>query len=213
MPSSIADLRREYARATLDERQVAPEPFAMFSAWFAEALAAEVPEPNAMTLATATAEGLPSARVVLLKGIDPRGFVFFTDYRSRKAKELAANPNAALCFFWQELERQVRVVGRVERISAGETDAYFQSRPVGSRLGAWASEQSRALVSRAELEERLREVEVRYPDGRVPTPPHWGGYRLSPVEVEFWQGRASRLHDRVRYLMHGTEWRIERLSP
>jgi pyridoxamine 5'-phosphate oxidase len=213
MPSSIADLRREYARATLDERQVAADPFTMFSSWFAEALAAEVPEPNAMTLATATAEGLPSARVVLLKGIDPRGFVFFTDYRSRKAKELAANPNAALCFFWQELERQVRIVGRVERISAEETDAYFQSRPVGSRLGAWASEQSRALVSRAELEERLREVQMRYPDGQVPTPPHWGGFRLSPVEVEFWQGRASRLHDRVRYLRHDAAWRIERLSP
>ncbi|HLS48075.1 MAG TPA: pyridoxamine 5'-phosphate oxidase [Gemmatimonadales bacterium] len=213
MHSPLADLRREYARASLDERDMAADPHRMFSRWFDQAVEAGVPEPNAMTLATAAADGTPSARIVLLKGLDERGFVFFTDYRSRKASELEANPRAALVFRWQELERQVRVVGEVLRVSAEESAAYFRTRPVGSRIGAWASEQSRELVSRDELEARVREVQARYPDGEIPAPPHWGGFRIAPIEVEFWQGRENRLHDRLRYRRTGGEWKMERLWP
>ena len=192
---------------------MAADPHRMFSRWFDQAVEAGVPEPNAMTLATAAADGTPSARIVLLKGLDERGFVFFTDYRSRKASELEANPRAALVFRWQELERQVRVVGEVLRVSAEESAAYFRTRPVGSRIGAWASEQSRELVSRDELEARVREVQARYPDGEIPAPPHWGGFRIAPIEVEFWQGRENRLHDRLRYRRTGGEWKMERLWP
>ena len=213
MPPSIADLRREYALARLDERDAAPDPFAMFARWFAEAQAADVAEPNAMTLATATADGAHSARMVLLKGVDERGFVFFTDYRSRKAAELEANPRAALVFHWVEVERQVRVAGTTSRVSREETEAYFLSRPLGSRLGAWASEQSSVIADRAELDARLREVERRFSGGEVPAPPHWGGYRLDPATVEFWQGRSSRLHDRIRYSRRGGAWVVERLAP
>ncbi len=213
MPPSIADLRREYALARLDERDAAPDPITMFARWFAEAQAADVAEPNAMTLATATADGAPSARMVLLKGVDEHGFVFFTDYRSGKAAELEANPRAALVFHWVELERQVRVAAPTSRVSREETEAYFRSRPLGSRLGAWASEQSSVIADRAELDARLREVERRFPGGEVPAPPHWGGYRLDPATVEFWQGRASRLHDRIRYSRRGGAWVVERLAP
>lgn len=213
MPPSIADLRREYALASLDERDVAPDPVAMFSRWFAEAQAADVAEPNAMTLATASADGAPSARMVLLKGVDDGGFVFFTDYRSRKAAELDANPRAALVFHWVELERQVRIAGSVARVAREETEAYFRTRPLGSRLGAWASEQSSVISGRAVLDARLRDAETRFPGEDVPAPPHWGGYRLAPGAVEFWQGRASRLHDRIRYVRRGAAWAIERLSP
>ena len=213
MPPSIADLRREYALASLDERDVAPDPVAMFSRWFADAQAADVAEPNAMTLATASADGAPSARMVLLKGVDDGGFVFFTDYRSRKAAELDANPRAALVFHWVELERQVRIAGSVARVAREETEAYFRTRPLGSRLGAWASEQSSVISGRAVLDARLRDVETRFPGEDVPVPPHWGGYRLAPGSVEFWQGRASRLHDRIRYVRRGGAWAIERLSP
>jgi pyridoxamine 5'-phosphate oxidase len=213
MPPSIAGLRREYALARLDERDAAPDPVAMFSRWFAEARAAEIPEPNAMTLATASADGEPGARMVLLKGVDAGGFVFFTDYRSRKAAELDANPRAALVFHWMELERQVRIAGRVSRVGREETEAYFRTRPLGSRLGAWASEQSSVIPDRAALDARFREAEARFPDGEVPAPPHWGGYRVAPVTVEFWQGRASRLHDRIRYVLQDGGWAIERLSP
>ena len=213
MPPSIADLRREYALASLDERDVAPDPVAMFSRWFAEAQAADVAEPNAMTLATASADGAPSARMVLLKGVDDGGFVFFTDYRSRKAAELAANPRAALVFHWVELERQVRIAGSVARVAREETEAYFRTRPLGSRLGAWASEQSSVIAGRAVLDTRLRDVEARFAGEDVPAPPHWGGYRLAPGSVEFWQGRASRLHDRIRYVRRAGAWAIERLSP
>src|SRR5688500_15942251 len=213
MPPSIADLRREYALARLDERDAAPDPIAMFSRWFAEARAAEVVEPNAMTLATASADGAPDARMVLLKGVDDGGFVFFTDYRSRKARDLDANARAALVFHWVELERQVRIAGTAARVSREETDAYFRTRPLGSRLGAWASEQSSVIADRAVLDARLRELEARFPDGEVPVPAHWGGYRVAPVSVEFWQGRASRLHDRIRYARRDGAWRIERLSP
>lgn len=210
---SLADLRREYTLASLDLTEVDPDPFVQFTQWFDEAQRAEVLEPNAMTLATADAAGRPSARVVLLKEVTPRGFVFFSDYRSRKGIELAANPRAGLCFFWKELERQVRIVGTVERLAPEESAAYFGSRPLGSRVGAWASVQSAVIPGRDWLEAEVERVSATYPDGDVPLPPHWGGYRVAPEELEFWQGRASRLHDRVRYLPNGESWRVERLSP
>jgi pyridoxamine 5'-phosphate oxidase len=211
---SVADLRREYARARLDESDVSHDPMVEFARWFAEAQEARVLEPNAMTLATADADGAPAARIVLLKGFDERGFVFFTDYRSRKGAELEANPRAALVFYWGELERQIRITGRVTRTSAEESEAYFQSRPLGSRLGAWVSHQSRVIPSRAVLERDLREIEARFGDGEVPLPGHWGGYRVEPGTVEFWQGRPSRLHDRIRYGRQPSgRWVIERLSP
>jgi len=211
---SIADIRREYARARLDEAHVSPDPVVEFDRWFTQAREAKVSEPNAMTLATATREGAPSARIVLLKGYDERGFVFFTDYRSRKGTELEQNPQASLVFFWPELERQVRIIGTVERTSAQESEAYFRTRPRGSRLGAWVSHQSRVIPSRAQLESGLRQVKERFPTDDVPLPPYWGGYRLRPQEVEFWQGREDRLHDRIRYLQKkGGGWQLERLSP
>jgi pyridoxamine 5'-phosphate oxidase len=210
---SIADIRREYARARLDEANVSPEPVVEFHRWFGQAQEAKVLEPNAMALATATGAGAPSVRMILLKGYDERGFVFFTDYRSQKAAELESNPRASLVFYWGELERQVRITGTVERISPQESEAYFRTRPHGSRLGAWASHQSRVIASRAQLENGLREVKKRFPTDDVPLPPHWGGYRLRPEEVEFWQGRENRLHDRLRYVRQGKDWRVERLSP
>ena len=210
---SIAHLRREYARARLDERDVDPDPLVQFHKWFDDARRAELPEPNAMTLATATPGGVPSARMVLLKAADERGFTFFTDYRSRKGQELEANPHAALVFFWGELERQVRITGTVSRVSREETEAYFRTRPRESRLGAWSSHQSTVLAGRETLEARLREVAARHPGDEVPTPPHWGGYLLKADALEFWQGRESRLHDRVRYQREAGGWRIERLSP
>jgi pyridoxamine 5'-phosphate oxidase len=211
---SIADIRREYSRARLDEADLSHDPLVEFSRWFAEAQAAQLPDPNAMTLATASANGAPSARIVLLKAFDERGFVFFTDYRSRKGAELEANPRAALVLYWGELDRQVRITGRVSRTSQEDSARYFSSRPLGSRLGAWASHQSLVIPGRAALEADLREVEARFGEGDIPLPEHWGGYRVAPETIEFWQGRESRLHDRMRYSREsGGSWKVERLSP
>lgn len=211
---NLEQLRREYARERLDEVSVAGDPFTQFERWFSEAQRANLLDPNAMTLATAAADGRPSARVVLLKGYGPDGFVFFTDYRSRKSDELSANPRAMLLFFWGELERQVRIAGSVTRVTREASDAYFRSRPLGSQLGAWASEQSAVLrAGREELEQRVRELAQRYAEQPVPPPPHWGGWCVTPQEFEFWQGRESRLHDRIRYRRSDPGWTIERLSP
>jgi pyridoxamine 5'-phosphate oxidase len=213
MRTLVADLRREYARARLDEANVSPDPITEFARWFEEAVKAEVQEPNAMTLATASPDGAPSARIVLLKGFDERGFVFFTDYRSQKGTELEQNPRAALVFYWPELERQIRITGAMLLVGREESEAYFRTRPRGSRISAWVSHQSQVIAGRKLLEDRVPELEKRFPGDDVPLPPYWGGVRLAPTSVEFWQGRSSRLHDRIRYTRDGERWRIERLSP
>lgn len=210
---NVSDVRREYGAAGLSEGDLAAEPMEQLRSWLDQAQAADPQEFTSMTLATADREGRPSARVVLLKGIDERGLVFYTNYDSRKGHELAENPRAALVFYWPAFDRQVRIEGTVEKTSREESEAYFISRPLGSRLGAWASPQSRPISSREELERRLGEVEERFGQ-EVPLPESWGGYRVRPEAVEFWQGRPSRLHDRLRYsLLPGGGWRIERLAP
>lgn len=209
---TLADLRQNYTRGELLEGTVEADPIAQFRNWFDEAGNSGIREPNAMTLATVDASGQPAARVVLLKGLDHRGFTFFTNYVSRKGHELAFQPKACLLFFWETLERQVRVEGEVVRIAPEESDAYFHSRPLGSRLGAWASPQSQVVPSREHLAEAEAQARARHGEN-PPRPPHWGGYRLEPRCVEFWQGRPSRLHDRLRYRLGDTGWTIERLAP
>lgn len=210
---SIADLRRDYSHATLSEKDTNPDPIQQFTKWFDEALAAQMPEPNAMSVATVGSNGRPSSRILLLKDVDAHGFTWYTNYTSRKAQDLQHNPYAALTFHWVELERQVRIEGKVERVPAAESDAYFGIRPLKSRLGAHASHQSQSIASRALLEKQFEDAVQTYGDN-PPRPPHWGGYRLTPDVIEFWQGRSSRLHDRVLYT-RATDgsWQRERLQP
>jgi pyridoxamine 5'-phosphate oxidase len=209
----VADLRRDYTLEALVEAHANPDPFGQFQHWFEAAVQAELPEPNAMTLATIDAEGFPAARIVLLKDFDPRGFVLFTNYNSHKGQELSQNPKAALVFLWAELERQVRIQGTVEKITSEESDSYFYSRPHNSRLGAWASNQSEVIPNREVLDRQLEALKAEYEGKEVPRPPHWGGFRVKPQTIEFWQGRTSRLHDRLRYRLTEGVWAIDRLSP
>ena len=214
MDTSVADLRREYTFQGLSEMDVHPNPFEQFKTWFDQAVAAQLPEPNAMTIATVTSDGKPSARIVLLKDYDERGFVFYTNYKSHKGQQLVENPWGAIAFLWAELERQVRIEGCVEKVSPAESDAYFHSRPIGSQLGAWASNQSQVIESREVLEQQLQKLKEEYDNKEVPRPPHWGGFRVIPNEIEFWQGRPSRLHDRLLYQRsEDGSWKIQRLSP
>ena len=214
MDKTIADLRQDYTLQGLSETDVNSNPFVQFKEWFDQALNADILEPNAMMVATTTTQGKPSARMVLLKDFDERGFVFYTNYNSQKAQELAENPQAALVFWWAELQRQVRICGWVEKVSDEESDKYFYSRPFSSRLGAWASNQSEVIENREVLEQQLEDLQQDYYNKDVPRPPHWGGIRVIPAEIEFWQGRSSRLHDRLIYrkIEYGS-WKIERLSP
>ena len=213
MPTAISDLRKDYTLHGLDKVDVLPNPIDQFRVWFEAALGAGVPEPNAMHISTVTADGRPNGRIVLIKDVSDAGFVFYTNYESRKGRELTERPFAALTFFYPELERQIRIEGRVEKVSGDESDSYFNSRPRGSQIGAWVSNQSTAVESRDVLESRQRELESRFNDQPVPRPPHWGGFRVVPDTLEFWQGRPSRLHDRIRYRKEGQHWLIDRLSP
>jgi pyridoxamine 5'-phosphate oxidase len=214
MPSHIAAIRKNYSQKKLTEKKAKTDPFQQFSKWWKQAMKAGIGEVNAMTLATASADGLPSARIVLLKEFDEKGFIFFTNYESFKGKQLGENPKACLVFFWKELERQVRITGLVEKIEANASEEYFHSRPVESQVGATVSPQSQVIDSREWLEERFEEAKKQFKNSSIPKPPHWGGYRVKPVLVEFWQGRPGRLHDRLQYsLLENGEWKMERLAP
>lgn len=211
--NTIADLRQDYRQSQLLEQEALPDAMAQFKKWFDDALAAQVPEPNAMSLATVSPEGIPTARIVLLKGVDQGEFVFYTNYLSRKAADIQANPNVAMNFFWLPLERQVVIRGTATLTSREETDQYFHSRPVGSQIGAWTSRQSQQVASRQVLEETYARLEKEYAGKVVPLPDYWGGYRVKPVSIEFWQGRTGRLHDRLLYTRQGEGWAMARLSP
>ncbi len=210
---SISSIRKDYQLQSLELTDVAATPVLQFDKWWNEAVSSSIEEVNAMTLATVNPDGKPAARIVLLKGFDENGFIFFTNYHSEKGKSISAHPYASLVFFWKELERQVRVEGSCIQVSKSESDEYFLSRPIGSRLGAWASPQSTVISSRTVLDQNLDRVSAQYADGIVPRPDHWGGYRVIPEMVEFWQGRPSRLHDRIRYRKDESQWLIERLAP
>lgn len=212
--NKIAGIRKDYQLQTLSEQEVSPDPIQQFTKWWEEAVQSEIDEVNAFTLATSSLQGKPSARIVLLKGYDKRGFVFFTNYESAKGNELAKNPQASMVFFWKELQRQVRIEGSIEKVTPGESDEYFSSRPAGSRIGAWASPQSKIITNRTEIEKNAEKYQAQYADGNIPRPPYWGGYRLKPLQIEFWQGRANRLHDRIQYTVQkDNSWKIERLAP
>ena len=211
---SIADIRQDYQKRTLEDNDVDPDAVVQFANWWDDAIKSEIEEVNAMTLATVNHEGNPTARIVLLKGFDENGFVFFTNYNSHKGEALSKHPYASLVFFWKELERQVRIEGSVSRINEAESDAYFNSRPAESRIGAWASPQSQVITNRDILEENIKKYQLQYAGNDIPRPPHWGGYLIRPTLVEFWQGRPNRLHDRILYTLQiGNEWKMERLAP
>jgi len=210
---NIEDIRTDYRLLELDEKQVDKNPLIQFSTWFEQAVQANLEEVNAMTLATVDPNGMPNARIVLLKDLEDNGFIFYTNYESNKGRELAANPKAALVFFWPALQRQVRINGFVEKVNTETAEHYFQSRPIGSQFGAWASPQSQVITDRKVLEENLQSVVEKYKDQTIPKPPHWGGYKVIPTLIEFWQGRTSRLHDRILYTKVGDKWKIERLAP
>jgi len=212
--NTIAEIRKDYQQLSLTEKEVKPNPFDQFADWWNAAIHASIDEVNAMTLATASPDGIPAARIVLLKGFDANGFVFYTNYESFKGQQLAENPRACLVFFWKELERQVRITGLVEKTSTAESDDYFNSRPESSRIGAWASPQSRVIDSRGQLEQEEKAFARQFSGKSIDRPPHWGGYRVKPGTIEFWQGRPSRLHDRIQYaLQDDGNWLIERLAP
>ena len=212
--SSIADIRKDYQKQSLNETDVDKNPIRQFDKWWQDAIHSQIDEVNAMTVATASADGIPSARISLLKGFDEQGFVFFTNYNSYKGQQLAENPRACLVFFWKELERQVRITGIVEKVSAEESDTYFNSRPEGSRIGAWVSPQSQVIENREWLDTKQEEYTKKFSQEALTRPPHWGGYRVKPITIEFWQGRSSRLHDRIQYtLQEDGTWAIERLAP
>ena len=225
MSNAIADIRKDYKLASLEEADVASNPIDQFTRWWNEAVASQIDEVNAMTLATVNAAGVPAARIVLLKGYNPEGFIFFTNYESDKGKNLAQNPNAALVFFWKELERQIRIEGSVQKVSAEESDRYFNSRPASSRIGAWASPQSAVIENRLVIEQNVERYTSIFANDSIERPDHWGGYIVKPISIEFWQGRSSRLHDRIRYKLETSDynaatdtrtdanWKIERLAP